>query len=1516
MKKISIFLMLLMGVLLPWAASAQTTDLLVNDGTATNNYIPFYGSYVDTQGCTCEFVIPATTVGMDGMTGGTISKLTFYISGSPATWGSPTIQVYMGEVSGTTLSGINGPTNFTTVYTGTISNQTNPLVIELTNAYTYGGGNLLIGTYVQTASSTYKSTPFYGVSAASGSSYYHSGSSYGSATAQSFLPKTTITYTPNASYCAKPTNLHKVGEPGPRNVTVAWDAEAGDSFQYAMVSGHNIDPTTVTAFDGTTSTGEMTWNTLTPDSDYTVVLRRDCGSGNYSQAVSLEFHTDVACPAPTNLAVVANTLTARNAQISWTGYSDSYTVQTGVLGQVSTVTVLSEGFESGSMPTGWSRTGSYWQITSGTSNSSYTGAATGSYNAGCYIASYSDSDILVTPAIDLSTAASATLNFKFWNTAWGSDVNVLNVYYRVDGGNWNLLYTNGQSNSGWTAVPTITLEGLAANYQIGFECQSNYSYGMGVDDVEIVAQVASITWANVDTNASNPFNFNNTLSPETTYRVRVIGDCSGTPSNPSEVLTFTTPASCPMPTNLQVTTDGATATVTWDGGATCNVNFGGTIYPSQTSGCSFPVQVSTTYTVAAETVCSGETSGYCTPVSITTPPCVGGHTIEYTLTDSYDDGWEGSSITIIEGCGDVFATLTCASGESPKTGTLTLCGDYYQFVYTQGSYPSEYGWTFTEGGSTIFSGAGNGSSDGQVLYTIGTQIAIPTALTEGTITKNSVELGWTENGTATAWEICVNGDETHPVPANTNPFTLGSLTPDTDYTIKVRAYIDATHQSCWSDEITIHTDIACARPESLTASNVTANSIDLSWTGNHEKYDVRYIETLPTADFEEGLGAWTTIDADGDGFTWLWSANASGMSGNNSSSNCVYSQSYDNDGGQALTPNNYLVSPKVQLGGRISFYAKGQDPSFAAENFGVAVSTTGNTNAADFTMVMENETATGDWVLYTVDLSAYSGEGYVAIRHYGMEGNDQFYLDVDDITITVPETAAWNYKNNLTSNRCTLDNLAGSTTYAIQVRGYCQGETDPSNWTEAIMETTINGNVFIAAGDWNVASNWQGNAVPAAGSDVIIAANVTVPASYVADAGTITFENSPTITVADGGQLKTTSSGIQATMQKTITGYGSANAETKLGYYLLANPVIDNQDPSTLGMTTGNYDLYYFDLNCDGTYGDYGAIETQGTDGLEWRNYETNAFDLVNGQGYLYANEATLNNLAFTGELNPTNANIKVLMHYDASAEFPGMNLLGNPYTCNAYIADGRAFYVMDPVAGDIVTGSGAIAPMQGVFVEASAVGNLNFTTTAPANNDSKISINVLRQNALVDRAVVNFGEGQGLSKFQLNRNHTKIYMPVEGKDYAVVYTEEQGVMPVNFKAENNGTYTLSFTTEEVSFAYLHLIDNMTGNDVDLLATPSYSFNAKTTDYESRFKLVFATGNNSNNDTFAFYSNGSFVINNEGEATLQVIDINGRILKSKSINGCANVNVNAAQGIYMLRLVNGDSVKVQKVVVR
>ena len=125
---------------------------------------------------------------------------------------------------------------------------------------------------------------------------------------------------------------------------------------------------------------------------------------------------------------------------------------------------------------------------------------------------------------------------------------------------------------------------------------------------------------------------------------------------------------------------------------------------------------------------------------------------------------------------------------------------------------------------------------------------------------------------------------------------------------------------------------------------------------------------------------------------------------------------------------------------------------------------------------------------------------------------------------------------------------------------------------------------------------------------------------------------------------------------------------------------------------------------------------------------------------------------------------------------------------------------------------------------------------------------------------------------------------------------------------------------------YLHLIDNMTGADVDLLAlrqaqgSAAYTFEAKTTDYASRFRLVFSASSISEevdgDNAFAYFNGSNWMVSNIGEATLQVVDVMGRILSSESISGNAAVNLNHVPGVYMLRLVSGDSVKVQKVVVK
>ena len=983
---------------------------------------------------------------------------------------------------------------------------------------------------------------------------------------------------------------------------------------------------------------------------------------------------------------------------------------------------------------------------------------------------------------------------------------------------------------------------------------------------------------------------------------------------------------CAKPENLSVTTDGQTATVTWDGTASNNfiVTVNGTPASGQTSPYTFNVALSTTYNISVTANCGSD--GLSAPVStsFTTPDCVGGLVIEYTLNDSYGDGWNGNAINVVEGCGDIIATLTIEDGYS-ETGTLTLCGDYYEFVWVNGSYANETSFTFSEGGTTLFTKPSN-VSNGLVLYTIGTQaLPKPTALTAGDPRYDNVDLSWTENGTATSWEICINGNESNLIPANTNVnFNLTGLQPDNSYSVKVRA-VSGNDSSCWSAEVTVTTPVACARPENLTESNLTFTTVDLSWTGTANSYVAEYgtwtqIGTDKTAtgtmtpytfslsdfsgkgtvairhynindqfrlnvddivvkdangniiyseNFESGSipSIMSNIDLDGDGNIWGIGSNGTDGNGNAycNGSYCATSASWQSQ--VILYPDNWLVIPDITLGGSITFSARGQDPSAAAEVFGVFV-------------IADNQ--------FT---QAYSGS----------------------------------------STSCQVTGLTEGTAYAWRVQGDC-GQYD-SNWAFSMFKTPDNLLIFATAGNWNDLSNWtdiDGNAataLPTVDNKVRIDAAATIPSGVVATAKSALL-NDGSITIQKGGQLKQGGS-VKVTMYKGIEGYGAnydAETNNNGNYYFISTPhncsyfEQNTTFPYVLNVTDGEYDLYAFDP----------------TQTLEWINYKNNPShaDFHTGdntglffmKGYLYANEDDTD-LEYIGTVSSSLNNILTESYtYNGTStdDFNGWRLVGNPYTCDAYIS-----YVDDN--GDVLEAnfytlnnsntytesesSVALAPLTGALVNFSATGKVQFSSEAPAkiNRTGMINMNLSRGNKTVDMARVRFGRGFNMQHMSF-RNNSKIYMPVDDNDYAVVYTENQGEMPVSFRAEENGTYTLSFNTENVELGYLHLIDNMTGNDVDLLSTPSYSFEAKTTDYSQRFKLVFATGNA--DDSFAFYSNGSFVINNEGNATLQVIDVTGRMISNETINGCTNLNVNAAPGVYMIRLINGDNVKVQKVVVR
>ena len=414
--------------------------------------------------------------------------------------------------------------------------------------------------------------------------------------------------------------------------------------------------------------------------------------------------------------------------------------------------------------------------------------------------------------------------------------------------------------------------------------------------------------------------------------------------------------------------------------------------------------------------------------------------------------------------------------------------------------------------------------------------------------------------------------------------------------------------------------------------------------------------------------------------------------------------------------------------------------------------------------------------------------------------------------------------------------------------------------------------------------------------------------------------------VGSGGLTQTldltTNDGAVPGNVRTISGYGDSE---KTNWAFIASPLTATTSPVSSAVenifSASEYDLY--------------RLNPVSSKWENWKAGEGNnaapGFSFENGRGYLYATkeQETVKFIGATSSAYNLNDTKEVTLG-------DGFNLVGNPFPRAAWV--NKPYYTLNENGSAVLITSKStatpISPCYGVVVEATGSETLTFSTTAPgsvgaAPNNGNLNIALSQTDltrgaseTLLDNAVVSFNEGEQLGKFRFGSN-AEIYLPQAGKDYAIAFSAKHGEIPLNFKATENSSYTLTVNPEGVNMAYLHLIDNLTGNDVDLLAEPSYTFTGRTTDYTSRFKLVFAVidGPSAGSETFAFVdANGNIIITDgpstgSGTYTLQVIDMMGRVIRSSDV--ARNVSTSGMPaGVYVLRLIDGSEVKTQKIVVR
>ncbi len=364
--------------------------------------------------------------------------------------------------------------------------------------------------------------------------------------------------------------------------------------------------------------------------------------------------------------------------------------------------------------------------------------------------------------------------------------------------------------------------------------------------------------------------------------------------------------------------------------------------------------------------------------------------------------------------------------------------------------------------------------------------------------------------------------------------------------------------------------------------------------------------------------------------------------------------------------------------------------------------------------------------------------------------------------------------------------------------------------------------------------------------------------------------------------------------------------------------------------------------------------------------------NLTEGRGYLIAlgdDTDALKEiyLSARGTLTRSNFNISITSN---GTHLTGYNLLGNPYHSyldfnefanvnknsiwgdvgyKAYIiynADNNRFeeYLVDENGVSFsqhaaLTTTRYIHPHQGFFVVKKTSGDsqVTFTNAMRSITGTSTFRDVQPTYPLVNLFCTDSDGKKEVSVIEFNRPEMSgslkmkemlnskgdLYIRWDGEDFGSMFLDHTpSVLPVWFKAAEQGVFTLSWNTANATFGHLHIIDNLTGADIDCLSTDSYTFESRPSDSKARFRLVMNPlgieedeSETAQEENFAFFNGNELVVTGKGELTLT--NLNGQVLATETLDGEQNhISLpKTTAGMYLLRLTNAKNVKIQKIVI-
>ena len=862
------WMLLFVAFMAPLATNAQE-ELTVYDGTVTTNCVPAYTFYWD-DFTRSQFVIPASD--LEEMIGGTITSLTFYTTSNNIPYTSvSTADVYMKEVDYTTISAYEPKQDV--LYSGTFefvsAGDGGTVTIEFSTPYVYGGGNLLIAIE-NTTDAGYKSIYFYGQTVTGASISASNASSLASVTPtqRNFIPKTTFTYMPNGGdpICSKPSGLSVI--PTTTTATFSWAAtETALNYEW-LYTETGIDPDWNNATTTTSTSVEIAG--LQSSTSYVAYVRSICDFGT-SSVSSFPFSTLEACPD--DLVCVGAGEATNTYFPTYTYYNYSMTEQIyttaelGASGYISSVDFYSSKVVTRNLDIYMVSTEKnsfdsvYDWIPATEADLVFSGEVIFGANGWTTIDfdnsfAYDGVNNVVLIVDDNTGSYETTSQFRVFEAE--------NQAIRIYSDNTNYSVTNLNSYQGTLsslknrvrfAIGEAAICGKPTNVSI------NYTNGLTAEvswNGDAIAYNIDVN-GTVTENVTSPYTLTG-LELATNYSVRLQSVCEGDYSAWTTPVNFTTDYCLPeyqCEFTIKLTDSHGDG---WDGN-TLSV-----------------VDVVSNEVLATYTLTSGSEETFTLSVCEDRQ-----YSFVYSGSSySTENGWlitnsNGDVIAEHEGCS---SGCSVASGEIAITNgcTLSPCQRPYNFTGMVRATNAEIHWS-DNGTSTAWVVAYkiSGSEEDYTLVNVNEPMVILTGLTPETqysfgvrgadcenIWSTSVsfttsamctapgnisfkpgttdaEISWTEYGGSTAWvvayKITESEDDYTLVNVNEPTITLTGLTPETQYSIKVRG---ADCEDTWSTEKNFTTKGICDVPEVVTPIIVSATTANLTWSGVQESYSIRY----------------------------------------------------------------------------------------------------------------------------------------------------------------------------------------------------------------------------------------------------------------------------------------------------------------------------------------------------------------------------------------------------------------------------------------------------------------------------------------------------------------------------------------------------------------------------------------------------------------------------------------------------------------------------------------------------